>query len=105
MIQVAGTTYRIQVASDRHVVFRIQDDRKLGAFEHQPALRILVSEVEPGQLLEVAKSALQTGRLPWNRANRAGQPSIQRPDYAAPQQRRSTARTLTSLLMVLWPSA
>ena len=105
MIHVAGATYRIQTEMERHLVFRISDDRKLGAFQHQPALCILESEVEPARLLEVAKVAQRTGRLPWTRADLPRQPTVQRPNFAMQTRRRRTARALTSLLMVLWPSA
>lgn len=64
MIQVAGTTYRIQTESTRHLVFRVMDDRNVGVFEHRPALRVLESEIAPVELREVAKAALRSGRLP-----------------------------------------
>jgi hypothetical protein len=67
MIQVAGTTYRIQAGAERHLVFRISDDRMLGAFQHRAGLRVLESEDDPERLLAVAKAALRMGRLPWTR--------------------------------------
>ena len=105
MIQVAGTTYRIEAESARHLVFRLSDDRNVGAFEHRPALRVLESEIAPVHLLEVAKAALRAGRLPWVRADQPRQQTVPERDYAAPTRRRSAARTLASLVVVLWPSA
>jgi hypothetical protein len=105
MIQVAGTTYRIQTEPTRHLVFRLSDDRNVGAFEHRPALRVLESEIASVQLLEVAKAALRTGRLPWARADQSPQLTVQERDYAAPTRRGSAVRTLSSFLVMLWPSA
>lgn len=104
MIQVAGTTYRIQAGTDRHWVFRICDDRMLGAFQHRAGLRVVESEVEPERLLDVAKAALRMGRLPWTRAELRSRAAVQRADHAARARPRSTGRALTNLLMVLWPS-
>jgi hypothetical protein len=105
MIQVAGTTYRIQAEYARHVVFRLSDDRNVGAFEHRPALRVLASDIAPAELLDVARAALRTGRLPWARADQSHERTVQRRDHAARTRRRSATRTLASLLAVLWPSA
>jgi hypothetical protein len=104
MIQVAGTTYRIQAQHARYLVFRLSDDRKVGAFQHRPALRVLESAIAPVDLLEVAKAALRTGRLPWARAELSREQAAQRRDYATPMRPRSAARTWASLLVVLWPS-
>jgi len=104
MILVAGTTYRIQAVCEHHEVIRISDNRKVGAFQHRPALRVLEGEIAAIDLLEVAKTALRTGRLPWARPDLSREPTGQRRD-AAPTRRRSAARTLASLLVVLWPSA
>lgn len=110
MLQVAGTTYRIQAETDRFLVVRIRDDRNLGAFQHQPALRILESEGDPAQLLAVARAALQTGRLPWNCAMRTRAAGVQqrddaKRDDATSLRPRSVMRTWASLLIVLWPNA
>jgi hypothetical protein len=69
MIQVAGTTYRIQPAFEYHEVIRISDDRKVGAFQHRPALRVLEAEIAAADLLHVARAALRSGRLPWAQAD------------------------------------
>lgn len=104
MIQVAGTTYRIQAGHVRHRVFRLRDDRKVGTFQHRPSLRVLESEIAPTELLKVAQAALRMGRLPWG-TDSLRQPVAQRLDSAVPTRRRSAARTLASLLVVLWPAA
>lgn len=104
MIQVAGTTYRIQAGTERHLVFRLSDDRMLGAFQHRAGLRVLESEVDPERLLEVANAALRMGRLPWTRSERPSRATGQRADHTPRARPRSTARALTNLLMVLWPS-
>jgi hypothetical protein len=104
MIQVAGTTYRIQAGMDRHWVFRISDDRMLGAFQHRAGLRVVESEVAPESLLDVAKAALRMGRLPWTRAELPSRAAVQRADHATRARTRSTARAFRNLLMVLWPN-
>lgn len=86
-------------------MFRVSDDRNVGAFEHRPALRVLESEIASVELLEVAKAALRAGRLPWPRADQSRRESARARDYAVPTRRTSEARTLASLLLVLWPSA
>jgi hypothetical protein len=68
MIQVSGTTYRIRSEPDRHHVFRITDDRRVGVFEHRPSLRVLESDVPAEQLLEIARAAVRCARLPWTNA-------------------------------------
>lgn len=105
MIQVAGTTYRIQAEHQRHRVFRVSDDRNIGAFRHRPALRVVESEIAPWELLEVAKAALRSGRLPWAHADLSRQRNAQRHDETEPTRRSRAAQTLASLLGVLWPSA
>ena len=86
-------------------MFRLSDDRSIGAFRHRPALRVLEGDVAPGELLEVAKAALRSGRLPWAHADLSQQRQTQRPDYPEPTRRSSAAQILASLLVVLWPSA
>lgn len=65
MIQVAGMTYRIQSGRERSQVFRLGDDRMVGAFRYGPTLQILESEITVEQLVEIARAALRTARLPW----------------------------------------
>lgn len=95
MIQVSGTTYRIRSELDRHQVFRVWDDRRVGVFEHRPSLRVLESTVAAEQLLEVARVALRAARLPWTNAA----------EQIHTNARPGNVRTLASLLVVLWPSA
>ena len=101
MIQVLGTTYRIQAEHGHHQVFRVSDDRNLGAFQHQPALRVLVSEIAPEQLLDVARAALRTARLPWAQTALSHKTIDQRADSAERMRRGSAAQTLASLLVLL----
>lgn len=69
MIQVSGTTYRIASVAEQHEVIRVRDDLRVGVFEHWPLLRIVTSEISPAELMDVAKVALRTGRLPWKPAS------------------------------------
>ena len=105
MIQIAGTTYRIQAAAQHHEVIRVRDDSRVGAFRHRPALRVVESSIDTVELLEVAKAALRAGRLPWSRTNRSGGVSPPGAGYSVSTRRGRQARTLASLLAVLWPSA
>lgn len=71
MIQVAGTTYRIQSGRERSQVFRVGDDRMVGAFRYRPTLQVLESEITAEQLIEIARAALRAARLPWTASTRA----------------------------------
>jgi hypothetical protein len=104
MIQVSGTTYRIRSELNRHQVFRLCDDREVGVFEHRPGLRVLASDIEREQLLEVARAALRAARLPWESAERAPR-SSRSERRVTPKPRARASRTWASLLVMLWPSA
>lgn len=64
MIQVSGTTYRIVADSELNHVFRVRDDRRVGAFRHRPSLEINDSAIG-AELRQVALVALRAGRLEW----------------------------------------
>lgn len=99
MIQISGTTYRIRSERDLHQVFRVSDDRSLGIFEHRPVLRVLESEIAPEQLLEVARAALRSARLPWLH------PRHPKASNGVTVKRRTRPpRALAALLFALWPS-
>jgi len=65
MVQVAGSTFRIERVTRGHYdVVRILDDAPLGSFWLEPTLR--VSDGASGALLrEVARSAIQGGKTSW----------------------------------------
>jgi hypothetical protein len=96
MIQVSGTTYRVRSRGDLHQVFRVSDDRCLGIFEHRPVLRVLESESAPEQLLEVARAALRSARLPWLPARRPGASN-----GITSERRARPSRALAALLFAL----
>jgi len=65
MVQVSGTTYRIVERALFSEVFRISDNRRIGAFRHEPALEVMESEIPLEALLDVARHALRSARLSW----------------------------------------
>jgi hypothetical protein len=65
MVQVSGTTYRIVERALFNEVFRITDNRRIGAFRHGPALEVMESEIPREALLVVARHALRNARLSW----------------------------------------
>lgn len=101
MVQVSGTTYRVETRRERHEVVRIIDDRRVGAFAHDPGFRIIRSEISHDELLKIARIALRAARLPWRHAGtkaahaRACQPAQPSLAYAV--------QAVASLLLVLWP--
>ena len=104
MIQVSGTTYRIQSWREQTQVFRLIDDRLVGAFLHRPSLRVIESELAHEQMLEIARAALRAARLPWSDPGLIARASTASPE-AIGKRRKRPARTLPSLLVLLWPSA
>jgi hypothetical protein len=69
MVQVAGATYRIELAeAHRYEVVRIADDVKVGSFFSQPPFDVKPSEgvgVEAGLLREIARAALRSAKTSW----------------------------------------
>ena len=65
MIQVSGETYRLESFARAYRVIRVADDRWIGAFTLEPALRVLESEIAHDELMQVARAALRAARLPW----------------------------------------
>lgn len=96
MVQVSGTTYRIVSTADTHAVFRIEDDRRIGVFLKQPSLRLLECDTCEDELRRVAKAALRAARLPWR--------ATPKRERHAPARRRARLRSLTDLLLALWPA-
>jgi len=105
MIQVSGTTYRIQAQRDHARVFRVVDDRFVGTFQHRPSLRVIETDVAHEQMLEIARTALRAARLPWSDRVLTPRASTASPAGAVWARRKRPARTLASLLVLLWPSA
>jgi hypothetical protein len=97
MVQVSGTTYRIEARPSAHAVVRILDDRCVGFFTSSPKLAVLRSELAGEELSEVARTALRAGLLPWSPRASAGA----RRNIRAPQ--RDTG-IVSRLLLLVWPA-
>ncbi len=68
MVQVAGTTYRIiRAVSGQYEVVRIIDNRRVGTFVTDPKLQVTSHTVERSIMMDIALSALRTGRTTWIR--------------------------------------
>ena len=66
MVQVAGTTYRIERAeSHRYEVIRISDDVRVGSFHSQPPFDVHPVAVELGLLREIMRAALKSAKTSW----------------------------------------
>lgn len=85
MIQVGGTTYRIErTAPHRYCVVRLIDDRPIGTFATVPSLRIHPSGVELSVFRDVVRAALRAARTSavWHAAPVCAPPEEQQAPVA-----------------------
>jgi hypothetical protein len=68
MVQVAGVTYRIvKVEPARYEVIRILDEKRIGAFETLPRLRIHAADIDLDLVRNVTMTALKQAKVSWSR--------------------------------------
>ena len=101
MVQVSGTTYRIEARPSAHAVVRILDDRCVGFFTSSPKLAVLTSELAGEELSEVARTALRAGLLPWSPRPRASAGA--RRNLRAPRRDRAIG-IVSRVLLLVWPA-
>ena len=65
MVQVAGTTFRIERAGpSRYDVIRINDDVRVGSFQTAP-VKVLVHHVDYELMRSIALAAVHEGKISW----------------------------------------
>ena len=65
MVQVAGTTFRIErVGPSRYDVIRIADDVCVGTFQTAP-VKVLVHHVDYDVMRNIALAAVHEGKTSW----------------------------------------
>jgi hypothetical protein len=101
MVQVSGTTYRIETLANQHAVVRIRDHRRIGAFASSPKLMVLESEVAHHELANVATAAALAGLLPWSTERAA---PVTAPSRRAAGSGRRTVAGVSRFLLLLWPA-
>jgi hypothetical protein len=66
MVQVAGSTYRIErVRPSQYTVYRIKDDVAVGGFTSFPRLEVTSNHIELAAMREIARAAVQAGKTSW----------------------------------------
>lgn len=67
MVQVGGTTYRIErLNAGDYLVVRITDDARVGTFQSTPRLLVTSTHIEPTLMYEIAQSAIRAAKTSWS---------------------------------------
>lgn len=63
MVQVGGTTYRVERLSSRHYqVVRIVDDATVGTFFSFPRLQVVSTRIQLAAMHEIARAAVRQAK-------------------------------------------
>lgn len=66
MVQVGGTTYRIErLSGGDYQAVRIADDQRVGTFRSFPRLLITTTSIHPVVMYEIAQAAIRAAKTSW----------------------------------------
>lgn len=64
MVQVGGTTYRVERLGSRHYqIVRIVDDAPVGTFFSSPRLEVVSTRIQLAAMYEIARAAVREAKV------------------------------------------